>query len=654
MPIKKLHLDIETYSSVDIKSCGAYKYVESIDFEILLVAYAFDDNPVRIIDLAQGETLPKEFIDALHDPEVENHAQNAVFERIAFRAYGYDIPIEQWHCSSVKAGFCGLPLSLEMITKAMKLEEKGKLATGKALIRYFCCPIKPTKVNGMRTRNFPQHNPEKWQEFREYCIQDVEAEREIDRRLINYSIPQFERNLYFLDQKINDKGILIDIPMADMAIAIDGKHALNLSEKICSLTGISNSNSTAQLKKWLGEAMQKEITSLAKDDIPTLIEEVGAGTVKDVLELRQKASKTSIKKYLAMTNCVAYDGRAHGLFQFYGANRTGRWAGRLIQLQNLPRNYMKDIEHARQLIRNGDYDLACMMYDDVADILSQLIRTAFIAKQNHTFAVSDFSAIEARVISWLANEKWRLEVFRTHGKIYEASAAMMYGLKVEDIKKGSKERDKGKIAELALGYQGAVGALKKMGGEAMGLSDFEMDTIVKKWRKANPKIVALWKNLEECAIRAVRRKSAVTSESGHFEFNCDGKVMTIRLPSGRKLYYQEPTLYLNKWDKDSLKYKGMNQTTKQWEWVETYGGKIAENVVQAVARDLLADAMVRIDAKGFDIVMHVHDEVVCEVLKDFATESLCVVSEVMGAEVDWAVGLPLGADGYITEFYKKD
>ena len=650
----KLHVDIETFSSVDIMSSGAYKYVESIDFEILMVAYAFDDEPVQIVDLAQGEVLPKRFLDALVNPDVEKHAHNANFERQSFKAFGYDVPVEQWHCSAIKAAYCGLPLSLEQVSKAMKLEEKGKSATGKALIRYFSCPIKPTKANGMRERNSPKHNLEKWNEFKEYCKQDVEAEREIDNRLLSYSIPEFERKNYILDQKINDKGILIDLEMAKYAFEIDNKFSEELSNEVRRLTGIENPNSAAQLKEWLSNAMNKEIKSLAKDDIPTLIQEAGPGIVSDVLELRKKLSKSSTKKYVAMLNCACEDDRAHGLFQFYGANRTGRWAGRLVQLQNLPQNHLNDLEDARKVIASGDYDLATMLYDNVSSLLSQLIRTTFIAQPGHTFAVADFSAIEARVIAWLANEQWRIEVFKTHGKIYEASASMMFGVPIESIKKGSELRDKGKIAELALGYQGALGALRKMGGERMGLSDTEMEAIVKKWRKANRAIVALWKDVENCAIHAVKTKKKVVSKYRQLVFECNHEVLTIQLPSGRKLFYQSPSFMTNRFGQECIKYKGMDQVTKQWIYVDTYGGKLVENIVQAIARDLLAYSMLKLDKNGFDIVMHVHDEIVCEIPDIGADKKLEQMCDLMGQEVPWAIGLPNRADGYITPFYKKD
>lgn len=653
--VRQLHIDIETYSSIDIVTAGAYKYCESIDFEILMIAYAFDDEPIRMIDLALGDEIPKEFIEALLDPAIEKHAHNANFERNSFRAIGYDVPIEQWHCSAVKSAYCGLPLSLTMVSEALKLEEKGKLATGKALIRYFSVPIKPTKANGMRERNFPEHDMQKWEEFKLYCINDVEAEREIGKRLEAYTIPDFERINYILDQQINDRGILVDTDMAMNAYHIDELHSAVMSEQLTKLTGLDNPNSPAQLKQWLSLAMGKEITTLAKEDMDTLVEEAESEAVKEVLSLRKKSSKSSTKKYVAMLNCACHDNRVRGLFQFYGANRTGRWAGRLVQLQNLPQNHLKDLEQARSLIASGDYELAAMFYDDISNVLSQLIRTAFIAKKKCTFAVADFSAIEARVIAWLANEKWRLDIFATHGKIYEASASMMFNVPIESVTKGSELRDKGKISELALGYQGAIGALRQMGGEKMGLSDEEMNRIVKLWRKKNPSVVKLWDEVNEAAIRVVKtHKPLILTKFRNLKFDYNGDVLTIELPSGRKLYYQQATLTTSRFGQEAVKYKGLDQETKKWWWVDSYGGKFVENIVQAIARDILAYSMQQLDKAGFWLVMHVHDEAIAEVDKAKGEELLEQMCDIMGTEVPWALGLPLKADGYITDFYKKD
>lgn len=649
----KLHIDIETYSSVDITTSGAYKYMQSIDFEILMIAYAFDDEPVKIIDLAQNETLPKKFIAALLDPNVEKHAHNANFERQAFKVFGFDIPVNQWHCSAIRASYCGLPLSLEKVSAALNLGESGKLSTGKDLIRYFSIPVKPTKSNEMRHRNLPHHDFEKWEQFKRYCMNDVVAEREIGRKLAKYKIPQFERDNYLLDQKINDKGILIDLEMAETAFNIDNRFSGDLSQDLIRITQIDNPNSPAQLKKWLSDAMGKKITSLAKDDIPAMIDEAGAGPVSEALKLRQKLSKSSTKKYTAMMNCACEDNRAHGLFQFYGANKTGRWAGRLVQLQNLPQNHLDDLDTARDLVKSGDYDLIISAYDDVSSLLSQLIRTAFIAPEGKTFAVADFSAIEARVIAWLAGEQWRLDVFSTHGKIYEASAAMMFNVPVESIEKGSELRNKGKVAELALGYQGGVGALKAMGGESMGLSDNEMGEIVRKWRQANPSIVSLWSDVENNAKRAIRTRKPVISKYKNLEFLYDGTVLTIKLPSGRKLFYRNPSFTTNRFGQESIKYKGTGDKGI-WGYIDTYGGKLVENIIQAIARDCLAQSMLELDKAGFEIVMHVHDEVVCEVPLENKEEHLERMCEIMGSEIHWAKGLPLNADGYLTPYYKKD
>lgn len=653
----KLHLDIETYSSVDIKTSGSYKYTQSIDFEILMLAYAFDDKPTKIVDLAAGEPFPKEFLQALHDPEVLKIAHNANFERNCFAAIGHVVPVEQWTCTAVKSAYSGLPLSLEMVSNALKLGEKGKLSTGKALIRYFCIPVKPTATNGMRSRNFWFHDLTKWEEFKNYCINDVEAEREIEHKLAGFTIPTMERRMYILDQKINDRGILVDVEMATNVCKIDDRNSTEILEEMTKLTGLEKPNSPARLKEWLKLETQEDIKSVAKDEIDALLKTTGSDLVKRVLNLRKRAAKTSIKKYTAALSCAGFDERIRGLFQFYGANRTGRWAGRLVQLQNLRRNNLNDIDLARQLCKEGKYDTLTMFYDDIADVLSQLIRTVFVASPGKTFGVADFSAIEARVIAWLADESWRLEVFRTHGKIYEASAAMMFGVDISEVTKGSHYRDKGKIAELALGYQGALGALMTMGGEEMGLTESEMKTIVTLWRKKSPNIVKLWDAINNAAIHTVKtKKETVVKNFKNLVFRYENNAMTIELPSGRKLVYQRAILTKNKWNHEAIKYEGLNQETKKWEWVQTYGGKLVENIVQAIARDLLAVAMLKLDDVGFDIVMHVHDEIVCEIPDDEmdAKEDLEIMNSIMGEKISWAEGLPLGADGYITKFYKKD
>lgn len=639
-----LHIDIETYSSVDIKSSGAYKYAESDDFEILMVAYAIDKEPTRCY---AWEELPDGFFELLFDETVIKLAHNAAFERICFRAVGYDIPVEQWRCSAIKAAYCGLPMSLGGASVALGLGDKGKLSTGAALIRYFCMPVKATKTNGGRTRNLPSDNPQKWQEFKTYCVNDVEAEREIMHRLAKYKIPSSEWQAYFLDQKINDRGVRLDLQLAQKAIEADVYNMEALQGRLKKLTGLDNPNSLAQLRRWFHDQTGQEVKSLAKDAVEDLIAGLGAGVVREVLHLRQKTSKTSVKKYAAMIACAGKDQRARGLFQFYGAGRTGRWSGRLIQLQNLPRNYINDLDTARGLLKVLPFEDFDMCYD-IGATLSQLIRTALVPNEGKKFGVADFSAIEARVLAWLAGEAWRLEVFATHGKIYEASASRMFNVPLEEIGKGSDLRQKGKVAELALGYQGGVGALKTMGGEKMGLSEQDMSTIVERWRKANPQIVQYWKDVENAAKRAIETRKAVCLVD--LVFTASDESLQIELPSGRSLVYWNAMLVAGRYS-TSIRYKGVNTLTKQWGWQDTYGGKLTENIVQAVSRDLLLHSMHALDDEGFYLVMHVHDEAVCEISQE---EELAKMLDVMAHAPDWAQGLPLGADGYVCDFYKKD
>lgn len=656
---KYLFIDVETFSSVDIKESGAYKYIESPDFEILIIGYALDDGPVKIVDLAQGEEMPEEFEEALLDPDCVKVAHNAVFERLSFKRIGYNVPAEQWYCTSVKAAYCGLPLSLDGVSKALNLTDK-KLDTGKALIKYFSCPCKATRVNGMRTRNYPEHAPEKWEMYKGYNKYDVLAEREIFHRLESYIIPDIERKMYVLDQNINDRGILVDMELAESAIAVDNTYTSILTQHAQQLTGLENPNSPVQIRQWIEKTTGCVVMSLSKETMPDLMKEFADyPDVIELLNIRKKLSKTSIKKYYAMLNCAMKDHRVRGTFQFYGANRTGRWAGRLLQLQNLSKNHISHIEVPREMIRARDWESVEMMYDDVADILSQLVRTALIASPGKVFSVADFSAIEARVISWLANEKWRMDVFRGDGKIYEATGAKMFNVPISAITKGSVLRDKSKISELALGYEGSLGALKRMGGERMGLSDTEMMSLVRKWRSANPAIVDMWKEIDEASKEAVRYQRPVSCTCRNIIFDCNDEFMTIQLPSGRKLFYYGPKFKDKKIGRSAMPtrvlcYQGVVQETKQWGEIDTYGGKLTENIVQAISRDLLGNSMLNLEANDYHPVCHIHDEVLCEVPEENAQAYYEEMASIMGTPPEWASDLPLRADGYTTPFYLKD
>jgi DNA polymerase len=669
--MKTLSIDIETYSSEDLTKTGVYKYAEAEDFEILLFAYAYDDGPVEVIDLSSGETFPPDVYSDLINPTVLKTAFNANFEITCLREAlkkiaspmlkgpaperGWDwkistLPADQWECTMVKSAMLGLPMSLDGVAKALNLEQQ-KMAAGRALIRYFSMPCKPTKSNGMRTRNLPHHDPDKWELFKDYCRQDVETERAIRNKERWFTIPQKERELWLLDQRIIGTGVLIDRRMVENAIRMDDDHKEILTAEATELTGLDNPNSPAQLKEWLTEQTGEEVTSLSKTDIPGMMENSDSEEVTRVLELRQEMAKTSTKKYQAMLDAVCTDGRVRGLLQFYGASRTGRWAGRLVQVQNLPQNHLPDLDLARETVVKGDRELVELLYGNVPDTLSQLIRTAFVAPEGHRFIVADFSAIEARVTAWLAGEKWRLDVFASHGKIYEASASQMFKVPIDSIDKGSPLRQKGKIAELALGYQGGVGALKTMGGERMGLSEPEMQEIVDSWRLANPNIVRLWYDIQEAAMAVIGNIGRMVEVRG-CRFKWDKGLMWITLPSGRSLCYATPGIGRNRFGGDSITYWGINQTTRKWEKQETYGGKLVENIVQAIARDCLAHSMLRLAEEGFNIVMHVHDEVVIEEPYDGKTmDEACLI---MGEPISWAPGLLLRADGYETEYYKKD
>lgn len=654
-----LYIDIETYSSVDIKTCGAYKYMESPDFEILIIGYAFGDGEVRVIDLASGESMPDDFVAALISAKVTKVAHNAVFERLAFRRIGYDVPAEQWYCTMVKAAYCGLPLSLDAISKVLDLQDK-KLSTGKNLIRYFSCPCAPTKVNGGRTRNFPAHAPEKWAMYKEYNVYDVKSEREIFHRLENYAIPPVERRLYALDQRINDRGILVDRELAEAAIAVDIEYREKLTKEAVSLTGLANPNSVAQLKQWVERRTGTVVESLSKEALSQLNGRFADNPeVMRLLDIRGRLSRTSVKKYSAMINCAMSDDRVRGTFQFYGANRTGRWAGRLLQLQNLSKNHISHIGEVRELVRRRDRDALEMIYGDVTDILSQLVRTALIAPKNMLFSVADFSAIEARVISWLADEKWRLDVFHGDGKIYEATGAKMFNVPISAITKGSDLRQKSKISELALGYEGGVGALERMGAGRMGITEAEMRSLVQRWRLANPRIVELWHILDSASKESVRYHRPVRCTSKNLIIDCDGEYMTVRLPSGRALFYKGAH-FANSFNgygnmpKRSLRYQGIIQATRQWGELDTYGGKLTENIVQAIARDILGNSMLNLASAGYMPVAHIHDECIVEVPAENAEAHYARMVEIMSRPPRWAHDLPLRADGYVTPFYLKD
>lgn len=661
--MQTLAIDIETYSSNDLLKGGVYKYVDAIDFEVLMIAYSFNGEPVKIFDLKQTagiQSTPHKlyadgeiayFIHKLTDARVLKTAYNANFERTCLaKFFNIELPAEQWECTAVKAAMVGLPHGLDQVAKVLQMNVQ-KDAAGKALIKYFSLPCKPTKANDMRTRNLPVHNPEKWQQFKDYCVQDVVVEQAIRQRIAFFSLPEQEKHLWALDQRINDNGVLVDVPFVQQAIEMDAVHRENLMEEAVQLTGLDNPNSAAQLRQWLGDAIGEEVATLRKADIPVLRNSTDDETVKRVLGIRQELAKTSVKKYEAMRTAVCSDDRVRGLLQFYGANRTGRWAGRLVQVQNLPQNHIPDLDAARQLVAAGERENVECFFGNVPDTLSQLIRTAFVAPPNHRFIVADFSAIEARVIAWLAGEKWRIDVFNTHGKIYEASAAQMFKVPIESITKGSDLRQKGKVSELALGYQGGPSALVNMGALKMGIPEEELPKLVAMWRQSNKAIVNYWYEVEQAALSCVMEGEPVTIKHG-IRFFLNKGCLFIQLPSGRLLSYLRPKIVEGKFGKPMLKYEGMDQTTKQWKQIDTYGGKLVENIVQAVARDCLAFAMLQLDAAGYKIVMHIHDEVVLEVHNDKgSTEE---VNSIMGKGAPWAKGLPLTADSYETTYYRKD
>ena len=663
----KLNIDLETYSSVNIKKAGAQAYIRSPDFEILLFGYSIDGAEPVVVDLACGEKIPPHVIEAIYSPEYTNHAYNAPFEwGCLSKHFGFKLPPSQWRDTMLHGLYCGYTAGLEATGRALGLpEDKQKLNTGKALIRYFCSPCKPSKANGGRTRNYPHHDPEKWALFKEYNKQDVVAEMEIDKKLSAFPVPDFVQKQWETDLIINDRGVAVDMDFVHGALELGATVSTSLKEEAIQLSGLYNPNSVKQLAQWLEEQTGEEITNLRKETVSSLLNrDANSDEVNRMLAIRQELGKTSMKKYDAIEECVCPDGRVRGLLQYYGANRTGRWAGRLVQVQNLPRTYTEPLDLARQLVKHRQLDGLKVVYGSVNDTLSQLIRTAFVAPEGHVLIDADFSAIEARVISWLADQEWRLEVFRTHGKIYEASASQMFGVPLELIKKGNPEyalRQRGKVAELALGYQGGVGAMRNMdsGGLLADLPDEEVQDIVNRWREANSKIRDLWYAFDSAAVQVINYGGSVKVRCCTVarEYDCvqGTTCLTILLPSGRKLYYVDPAIGENRWGNPSISYMGMDQTTKKWKRIETYGGKLVENCVQAIARDCLAQAIDHLEEAGYPVVFHVHDEVVIDIAPYADNETMLKsVVEIMAQPIPWAQGLPLGAEGWVGTFFKKD
>lgn len=660
-----LSIDLETYSDVNLKKAGLYRYVQSPAFEILLFAYSLDGAPTQVVDMAQGEKIPLEVVHALTDPQCLKHAYNAAFEWYCLSEYmGAQLPPSQWRDTMLHGLYAGYTAGLDATGRALGIpEDKQKLATGKALIRYFCVPCKPTKSNGGRTRNYPHHDPEKWELFKTYNGQDVVAEMEIERRLSVFPVPDFVQKQWETDLLINARGVAVDMDFCEGALELGETIRAQLTDEAVQLSGLQNPNSVKQLARWLSAETGDDITTLRKETIKELLGRDNADHVQRMLEIRQELGKTSTKKYDAIEAAVCDDGRVRGLLQFYGANRTGRWAGRLVQVQNLPRTYTEPLEFARELVKGRKLDALRTVYGSPNDTLSQLIRTAFVAAPGNILIDADFSAIEARVISWLADEEWRLEVFRTHGKIYEASASQMFGVPLERIKKGNPEyslRQRGKVAELALGYQGGVPAMRQMdtGKLLADLPDEEIKDIVDKWRNTNPKIRNLWYSFNDAAIRVIQNGGSLRVRCCTFARECDcirgTTCMTISLPSGRKLYYVEPSVGENRWGGPSITYMGVNDKNK-WGRIETYGGKLVENVVQAIARDCLAQAIEHLEAAGLPVVFHIHDEVVIDTAAfDTNDAMLDKVVKIMSTPIPWAEGLPLGADGWVGAFFKKD
>lgn len=645
--MKKLSIDIETFSDIDLIKCGVYKYADSPAFEILLFAYSIDDGEIHIVDLVRGEELPDEITEAIKSDTVIKTAFNAQFERVCLSKHlGILLDPSSWYCTAVQAAELSLPSSLAYVGAALGLERQ-KMTDGKELIKYFCVPCKPTKSNGSRTRNMPWNAPEKWALFKEYCKRDVDVERQIAEKLKKYPLSKSEHDLYVLDQNINDRGVLVDLELARQAVKLNSIQTAVATEQAYTLTGLENPNSVAQLKAWLTEN-GVEIDSLSKKAVAALADETD-GDIQEMLNLRLLMSKTSVKKYEAVMRSVCRDNRVRGMMRFCGASRTGRWSGQILQVQNLPQNHLPDLTLARDIVKDGDFEMLDMTFGNVPNVLSELIRTVLIPKQNHRFIVADFSAIEARVLSWLAGEQWRLDTFRNGGDIYCASASQMFRVPVEKHGVNGHLRQKGKISELACGYGGSVGALKNMGAVEMGVPEDELQGLINDWRNANLHIVKLWTEVGNTAMKAIKEKTIVSL--GKLVFMYERGILFIRLPSGRRLSYIKPRIGTNRFGGDSITYMGVG-ASKKWERLETFGGKLVENIVQAIARDLLASAMMNVANAGYDIVFHVHDEIIAEVPDgQGSVDEMCML---MSINPDWADGIPLSADGYECEYYRKD
>lgn len=649
--MKKLSCDIETFSDVDLIRCGVYKYADSPNFEMLLFAYAVDDGDVHIIDIAGGEELPEKIIQAIKSDTVVKTAYNAQFERVCLSRYlklpdGEYLNPQSWYCTAVQAAELALPLSLADVGSVLGLERQ-KMTEGKELIKYFCVPCKPTKSNGNCTRNRPCHDINKWETFKKYCMRDVDVERQIADKLKMYPISDEEHRLYVLDQIINDRGVLVDSELAEQAVKLNSIQTAVAVEQAYMITGLENPNSVTQLKQWLKEK-GVEIESLSKKSVKSLADETD-GDVSEMLKLRLLMAKTSVKKYEAVIRSVCSDNRVHGMMRFCGANRTGRWSGNILQPQNLPQNHLPDLTLARDIVKDGDFEMLDMMFGNVPNVLSELIRTVLIPKPNHRFIVADFSAIEARVLAWIAGEQWRIDTFKNGDDIYCASASKMFKVPVEKHGVNGELRQKGKISELACGYGGSVGALKNMGAVEMGVQENELQGLINDWRNANPHIVRFWYEVGNAAMKAIKEKTTVPL--GKLVFAYERGILFIRLPSGRRLSYIKPRIGTNRFGGDSITYMGIN-SAKKWDRLETFGGKLTENIVQGTARDLLANALINAANAGYDTVFHVHDEIICEVPNGYGSvDELC---KLMCIKPEWADGLPLNADGFECEYYKKE